>query len=658
MAQRMNADTKAAEGAVQSGPSSYLVAVMACMQMGTAAKWSLYDSADEAFAALGYGKGYEFIANYNELADGQVLASNLTTVTAGAVVNVDNTQVKGSCTVSFSGAPYDDEQLQIKVTDDGNDGNGTAVGTSGISFAYSRDGGLTFSRALRLGTATSYLIAALGVTVDFGTGTLKTGDLVTATCIGPQWDSNGVAAAITALLARGDKPRAILICGDCPDRTTLQALIAQAAALRTGNRFTQLFFNLRDYLPPAVFQGSRTFTAELSGETVSVDSVGKTYTRSAGSFLTDGLQVGDTVNWAGFSNSGNNGHQVITTLTATVMTCSASTLTTESNVASTTCSTLGESMTATAASKEYTRTVGSFVTEGFAVGQTITVTGFTNAGNNGTKTIATVTATVLTVNETLVDETPAVFGVTMSAKELDTTWQAALGGVVGDTLQTELVDQGVSPYGGRARRVSPTDQSNKRRPAAWWALARWMGHDPAIAPYRVSDGELDVTITDENGDPEDHDERTMGGLLANRISCLESRDDRPGVFVSLALTLDNDGAVLSRVQTKGVSDIICDVVQTETSTKLGSNEDVNTDGTLTEAAARSIEDYVRNQVEKRVLTKGPLDNEPQASSIDSVTVSRTVNVLKPGTIVPTVVKWTPRGTLEQFSNTVNANSGS
>ncbi len=661
MSQRMNANTTATEGAAPSGPSSYLVAVLSCMQNGTSAKFRLVDSSDEVKADHGGGEGYEFAAHYGELAKKPVLFASLDTVTPGAVSNVDNTQVKGSSTVSFTGTPYDDEQLQIKVADDGNGGNGTLVGTAGISIRYSRDGGLTWSRALRLGTATSYAIASVGVTVNFGAGTLKTGDVVSCVCTGPMWDSTALTNAISALLKRSDKPRAILVCGDCPDRTTLQEVLAQASALRTANRFPQIFCSLRDYLPPAVFQGSRTFAATLSAETVSAAAVAETYTRSAGSFLDDGLKVGDTVNWTGFVNPANNGHQVITALTATVMTCSGSALVTEATVANTTCTTLGESLTATAATKEYTRTVGSWLTEGFAVGQTVNFTGFANAQNNGPHTISAVTATILTVVETLVDETPAVFGVTASAAEIDTTWTAALGGVVGDTLATELVDQGVSPYGGRARRVSPTDGSNKRRPASWWALSRWMQHDPAVAPYRVSDGALgggDITITDVNGDPEDHDERLMGGLLANRISCLETKDDRTGVYVSLALTLDNDDAVLSRVQTKGVSDIICDVVQTETSSKLGGSVETNLDGTLTEAAARAIEDHVRDEIKKRVLTKGPLDGEPQASSIDSVSISRTVNVLTPGALVPTVTKWTPLGTLEQFENTVQANSGS
>lgn len=62
--------------------------------------------------------------------------------------------------------------------------------------------------------------------------------------------------------------------------------------------------------------------------------------------------------------------------------------------------------TVNAVAKTYTRTSGSFITNGFAVGQTVTWSGFANGGNNVTDTIAVLTATVMTVTGggSLVDE--------------------------------------------------------------------------------------------------------------------------------------------------------------------------------------------------------------------------------------------------------------
>lgn len=58
----------------------------------------------------------------------------------------------------------------------------------------------------------------------------------------------------------------------------------------------------------------------LTGQTVTVAAAGGTYTRSAGSFLTDGFFIGQSVTWTGFVNGGNNATKAITALTATVMT--------------------------------------------------------------------------------------------------------------------------------------------------------------------------------------------------------------------------------------------------------------------------------------------------------------------------------------------------
>lgn len=64
-------------------------------------------------------------------------------------------------------------------------------------------------------------------------------------------------------------------------------------------------------------------------------------------------------------------------------------------------------VTVVAAAKTFTRTAGSYLADGFAAGMSITMRGFTNAGNNTIKTIQSVTATVITVADGsgLVDET-------------------------------------------------------------------------------------------------------------------------------------------------------------------------------------------------------------------------------------------------------------
>lgn len=121
-------------------------------------------------------------------------------------------------------------------------------------------------------------------------------------------------------------------------------------------------------------------------------AVARTYTRSAGgsgSFITDGFLPGMVVTTSGFTNAVNNGAKVIQSVTATVITVYPSqTLVAEAGT--------GDERILVPFS--YTRASGSFITDGFVAGNSVEVSAFTTAGNNGTRVIATVEATRITVN--------------------------------------------------------------------------------------------------------------------------------------------------------------------------------------------------------------------------------------------------------------------
>lgn len=72
-----------------------------------------------------------------------------------------------------------------------------------------------------------------------------------------------------------------------------------------------------------VVQAAATSGAILTVTSASTVGAAGTYTRSAGSFLSDGFKIGDIVNWVGWTTTGvpNNNHwALITALSATVMT--------------------------------------------------------------------------------------------------------------------------------------------------------------------------------------------------------------------------------------------------------------------------------------------------------------------------------------------------
>lgn len=58
-----------------------------------------------------------------------------------------------------------------------------------------------------------------------------------------------------------------------------------------------------------------------------------------------------------------------------------------------------------ATTTDFTRATGSFITDGFQVGDLIETSGFSNSGNNGTFEVTAVTALALTVVTTLIVET-------------------------------------------------------------------------------------------------------------------------------------------------------------------------------------------------------------------------------------------------------------
>ncbi|CAH1672062.1 phage tail tube protein [Chelatococcus asaccharovorans] len=76
-----------------------------------------------------------------------------------------------------------------------------------------------------------------------------------------------------------------------------------------------------DDLIAAVFRGTFDAPLALSGLSLTVDDVARTFTRSFGSWITDGVKVGDVVRFDDFTTVGNNDRNFrVTGVTATVLT--------------------------------------------------------------------------------------------------------------------------------------------------------------------------------------------------------------------------------------------------------------------------------------------------------------------------------------------------
>lgn len=543
-----------------------LLCIISTSEKGPINTPQIHASSAGLISAFGRGEGTELAAHHLEVNRQVVCFIRATSATAGTISHSDETGVTGTSNVTFSGTPFDDEEIKVLVV------AGGTIGTAGITIKTSRDGGLTYSGAIRLGTSTSYAIPGTGVTVNFAAGTLVAGDYATAYCVSPKWDAAGLGLAFDALAASVYLPRTIVVCGDVDTGGELQAVIDEINGYETtANRYARVVCSARDQYRPAVAQGGLAVSA-VSG---TPDS--------------------------------------------------------------------------------YTRASGSFVADGFQVGMQITVSGFSTAANNGTKTVTAVTALALEIAELDVVSEPTVSGVSIVGVEPKSTWRTAVEALIGTTPATAKTSHRTILRAGRARRKSPLDGSQKRRPSAWPYVVRQMGHAPHISPAKVDLGPLSGwSIVDEAGVLAEHDERVDGGLLAIRTGCLRTHDDLSGVFDALPVTLAADNTALSRHPVGAVMDIACTIAKRETQRKLNSEILVNSNGTIQEAEAKRIEGVVLSQLRAALLSAGP---EGQLASDVTFTISRSVNLLSPGAIVPCEVVVTPLGYLEQIATTVRVNVG-
>ena len=139
---------------------------------------------------------------------------------------------------------------------------------------------------------------------------------------------------------------------------------------------------------PAANTGRTIVTGIVSPKTTgsaTIAVIPTGFVRTGGSFIADGFAAGMPVTSSGFTNPDNNGTFFVTRVTA------------DSLLVGTTTGGTTIRVTSTQYIRTDTLTGGSFLEQGFHVGQTIQASGFTNSANNGNSVISNVTATVITV---------------------------------------------------------------------------------------------------------------------------------------------------------------------------------------------------------------------------------------------------------------------
>jgi|GEM_PF-1631462 len=567
-----------------------------------------FGSAQALYEQHGYCEGVEYAALHTSKTGLPVLFIGMPIGTAGSVSRYTSHGNSGSSVVTAAAGSdgvlgEHDGVVRVLV--------GGTIGTDQIKLELSLDGGRSFKN-VRLGTASSYVIPYVNVTLSFAAGTLVAGDTI-AEWHGsaPKVDTADLTAARSALAAGLTFFRSMLLTGDLPNDTAASAFNTELEAYTTENeRFIYGRASVYDRNPQASLSHSY---ARLTGSPAltfaEVGGTGDTITRSAGSYLTDGFRDGDyiTVTGAVASAGVNNVSGAVATVAGSVLTMGSTDLAAE--VLSSGGLIVGSpALTFSASGHTITRSRGSYLADGFRVGDSVTVTG--TASNNVTKTITALTATVMTFAAGLADETLGSASVTIVSGQSKAAWMAEIDAEFAPVDGAPRIDLSA----GRGAVASPFSGWFFRRPAGWFASLREYQHDLHVATFRKDLGPVGADLYDGNDVLVEWDDRVDGGAGSEaNFTTLRSWSNGPrGAFITQSLTRAGDGQITQPTHNMAVINAGCTAVQLATENVVGRTLQLNSDGTATSDALAVIAAEVNAIVELTLLASR--GEGPRASS--------------------------------------------
>lgn len=569
----------------------------------------LFGSAQALYEQHGYCEGVEYAALHIQSTGLSLLVVGMPIETDGAISRYTSFGNSGSSVVTVvagaDGILAEHDGVLRVVT-------GGTIGSSQIKLELSLDGGRSF-QALRVGIAVSAVLPYINATANFAAGTLVAGDTI-AEWHGsaPVADSADLAEVRTTLAAGNKLFRSALLCGDLTDSTDADALASQMNAYASSNeRFAFARGSVGpDRLPQARMSHSYArMTGAPALTFAEVGGTGDTITRAAGSWLADGFVVGDTITVTGTAS--NNVSGPIASLSATVITLGTTDLAAEVTSAATVLGSPTLTFAEVGATGDtVTRSRGSWLVDGFRVGDLVAFTG-TASNNVTTDALTGVTATVLTLNTTdLAAEaikSSAVEAVTGTTKA---AWMAALDAEFADVDAEPRLDLSA----GRGVVFSPFSGWFARRPAGWFASIREYQHDLHVATWRKDLGPVGADLFDSNNQLIEWDDRVDGGAAsAAGFTSLRTWANGPrGGFITLSLTRAGDGQITSKTHNAAVVNAACNTVQQATEDVIGRSLQLNLDGTATKDSLAVIAGEVNAALALALLTSR--GEGPRASS--------------------------------------------
>lgn len=578
---------------VQFANGDDLLAVISCAGAGDVNTPLLIRTQDALADEFESGPGVEFGSYYVNVTRKPLLFCRATTATAGARAAIDVTGVMGASIVTSSGTPVDTFDLRWLVV------AGGVVGTAGITFKVSKDGGKTYGPVFALGTARSYEVPGTGVTLLFSV------------------DEVGLIIAVNEAVADYEAHR-ILTAGsvhgaaDSTNAVTAPVATTVAMAITRLNEAVTDFEAHRIRIASSVHGAAditNVITAPLA--TNALTAVARVIDFKAKFNAHGALTAGSVHGAADITN-------VITSANPDLGSLAAGDV-----VRQQTTEPLWDAAGLTAAFAALRDQRRLF---------------------RAALVIGDATATVLGTVKTAVNNFESAFRYSFAftsardrtSGETEAQWVTAL-----DTEYTVVESDRIAASAGYARITSPIGGWKYRRPFIWAAATWYMNFDVHVSIAEVDLGALPgVAIEDEFGNLEEHDSRVTAGLLDARFITARTFLGRPGVFVALPLMLSAPGSDFARVHLRGVMDVFCTVVHRETEAMLSKGVKLNrSTGFIQEAQAKRLEGRVLSALKVALL-------QPGRASAVSYAFSRTDPLATPGTKLHGAGECLPLGYLE------------
>jgi hypothetical protein len=446
---------------------------------------------------------------------------------------------------------------------------GGTVGIDQIQCEYSLDGGNNW-RLFRLGTASSFTVPRIGQVISFAAGTLVTGEeILSWVSTAPIPSDADIATGREKLAEQGNQSRAWYLIRDLKqeqdvaafklavdtyDTTDKRPLQAYAGIRRSKERsgYRAQLSQLRNYMT-----GSPEITFADTGDTI---------TRDAGSFEDDGFAANDwvTVTGAVASGGANNITDKVVSVAPLVLTVDE--ITVDEGPIS------GVSIVAYpglsfvdggVGDDTLTRSRGSWLVDGFEIGDVITIAG--TVSNDGDYPITDISASTITVApDSFADEEISSWGVSIVVSVVYPVDVAAMDAAFATVTDDPLLELSY----GRLWYPSPTTLTpmRLRYPVALADMARSFLRDLAETTWEQGYGSLqNWGMIDLNGIPFEYDERIHQAALPSEFTCARTWNDEGSVpYIARALTRAGGGDAVTQSHNMRVTNLGRRIVQVTT----------------------------------------------------------------------------------------------